>query len=246
MIRHYQAGMSIAQPSSIMSSLLSAIQTAWPYLLGLWLIPFLIIAVKMMRRPTVARLEEFPYTRNRALLSPAECSLLSALEQAAGKDYRIFGKVRVADVVGIQPIDDRNARQRALDRISAKHFEFILCDKDDLSIRCAIELDDKSHGSHKRQERDTFLQGICRAISLPLVQIPAARSYSVIELRKKILAALSAGSETEVVGSEEPFSVGLAADARLDDRPWTLDEYGIFGEKPEDISAPGNFTASLK
>jgi hypothetical protein len=116
----------------MMSPLLSGIQMFLPYLLVAWLIPFLIIAIKMMRRRTVVRLEEFPYTRNRALFSPAERSLLGALEQAVGEDYRIFGKVRVADIVSVRPTANQSSWLHAFDQISAKHFDFVLCDKKDL------------------------------------------------------------------------------------------------------------------
>ena len=142
-----------------------------PYLLVAWLIPFLIIAVKMMRRPTVVRLEEFPYTRNRTLFSPAERSLLGALEQAVGEDYRVFGKVRVADIVSVRSTANQSSWLYAFNQISAKYFDFVLCDKKNLSIRCAIELNDETDESRQRQERDTFSEGICRSISLPFIQI---------------------------------------------------------------------------
>jgi len=217
-----------------------------PYLLVVWLIPFLIIAIKMMRRRTVARLEEFPYSRNRALFSPAERSLLGALEQAVGDDYRIFGKVRVADVVSVRPTANQSACLHAADQIRAKHFDFVLCEKKNLSIRCAIELNDNSDASRQNQERDTFSEGVCRSISLPFVQIHAARDYLASELRKKIFAALRADSEAEVADSKQPFSVGLATDPRIDDRPWTLDESGILGGKPGEISESEKFKAPSK
>ena len=217
-----------------------------PYLLVAWLIPFLIIAVRMMRRPTVARVEEFQYTRNRALFSPAERLLLGALEQAVGEDYRIFGKVRVADIVSVRPTADRSAWLRAFNQISAQHFDFVICDKKNLSIRCAIELDDATNGSRQRQEQDTFSEDICRSISLPFIQIQAARDYLAIELRKKIFAALREDSEAEMADSEQPFSAALATDPRIDDRPWTLDEPGILGGKPGEISKSEKFKASAK
>ena len=217
-----------------------------PYLLVAWLIPFLIIAVKMMRRPTVVRLEEFPYTRNRALFSPAERSFLGALEQAVGENYRIFGKVRIADIVSVKPTANQSAWLHAVDEISAKHFDFVICDKKNLSIRCAIELDDETNGSRQRQERDTFSEDICRSISLPFIQIHAARDNLAIELRKKIFAALREDSEVEMADSEQPFSAALATDPRIDDRPWTLDEPGILGGKPGEISDSEKFKASSK
>jgi hypothetical protein len=228
----------------MMSPLLSGIQMFLPYLLVAWLIPFLIIAIKMMRRRTVVRLEEFPYTRNRALFSAAERSLLGALEQAVGEDYRIFGKVRVADIVSVRPTANQSSWLHAFDQISAKHFDFVLCDKKDLSIRCAIELNDETDGSRQRQERNTISEGVCRSISLPFIQIQAARDYLAIELRNKILAALRANSEAEIADSEKPFSAALATDPRIDDRPWTLDEPGILGGKPGEISDSEKLKAS--
>ncbi|WP_407696503.1 DUF2726 domain-containing protein [Steroidobacter denitrificans] len=41
----------------------------------------------------------------------------------------------------------------------------------------AIELDDRTHQQRQHQEHDVFLVGLCQAISLPLVQIPALCAY---------------------------------------------------------------------
>lgn len=139
------------------------------------------------------------------LFSPAECSFLGVLEQAVGEDYRIFGKVRVADVVSVKSLSNRSTWQQAFNRISAKHFDFVLCAKDDLAIIAAIELDDKSHQQRKRQERDTFLSGLCQAIFLPCIQIPAQRAYSVHELRAQILSAL--GAEQKSAPKSPPSSI---------------------------------------
>ena len=127
-----------------------------------------------------------------------------------------------------------------------RHFDFVLCDKKDLSIRCAIELNDETDGSRQRQEWNTISEGVCRSISLPFIQIQAARDYLAIELRNKILAALRADSEAEMADSEKPFSAALATDPRIDDRPWTLDEPGILGGKREEISDAEKFKGSSK
>ena len=209
-----------------------------------WLIPVLFIALRMIRRPKVARRGETPYTKSRALFSPAERALYAALEQAVGEDYRIFAKVRAADIVSVRATANRSARTRAFNQINAKHFDFVLCDKEHLSIRCAVELNDKSHGSHQRQEGDTFSEAVCRAIALPFVKIQAAADYSAVELRKKILAVLSAHPDAEAADSEQPFSVGLVTDSRVDDRPWTIDESGTLGGKPGAMSDSENLKAS--
>ena len=235
--------------SPVMLPLLSGIQTVLPYLVALWLLPFLVIAIKMLRRSTVTRVEEFPYTKKPALFSPAERSFLGVLEQAIGNDYRIFGKVRVADVVSVKPTADRSAWLGAFNPISAKNFDFVLCDKEHFSIRCVIDLNDTSRQSPQRREQDTFAEGVCNALSLPFLEIQAPRQYSAIELRKKIIASLSGDTEaqiTEMTDFERPFSVGLATDPRLDDRPWTLDESAILRGTPERMSDPQNFKAPSK
>ncbi len=160
-----------------------------------WLIPIFIIAfiilffIIRLKQPSSSP-ESCPYIKNTALFSPAERSFLGVLEQAVGDEYRIFGKVRVADVASVKSMSNKRNWYQAFNRISAKHFDFLLCAKGDLSITCAVELDDKSHQQHKRQERDAFLVGVCQSISLPLIQIQAQAAYSVAEVRAKIVGAL--------------------------------------------------------
>ena len=187
-----------------------------------WFPLFILVAVAILGLSLLARLRRqptrLPYRLQPALFSPAERSFLGALEQALGDELRIFGKVRVADVVKVDGVRDRSARQRAFNRIQAKHFDFLLCRPDDLSVVAAIELDDRSHGTHKRKERDDFLRGVCEAAGLPLLNIPAQRSYSVAELRRQVSTVASlTPSVTEPEGVAEDPS--LPADIVTDRRP---------------------------
>jgi hypothetical protein len=161
-----------------------------------WLIPLIVVlvvvaAVAVALKTRSREPEAYPYTKNRALFSPAERSFLGVLEEAIAREYRVFGKVRVADIVEPRQGLDQSNRQKALNRTLAKHFDFVLCAATDLSVVCVIELDDQSHRAERRQERDAFLAGLCAAISLPLLQIPVQRAYSVPEVRAKVMGALS-------------------------------------------------------
>ena len=113
------------------------------------------------------------YIRTPALFTPAERSFLGVLDLAAGNDFRVFGKVRVGDVLVPRTGQDRSAHQTALNRINRKHFDFILCRPDDLTVLCAIELNDASHQRKDRQERDEFLNKACRSAGLPLIPFDA-------------------------------------------------------------------------
>ena len=149
----------------------------------------LAVIVAILKRAG-GRSNAFPYVRKEALLTAAERSFLGVLDQAVGEDYRIFAQVRLADVVDTKRGLNNSDRQKAINRIQSKHFDFLLCDKDDLSVICAIELDDRSHQKRKRRDRDAFLDGLCQAVSLPLLHVPAKGAYSVPELKSKIFSTI--------------------------------------------------------
>ncbi|MFT4929895.1 MAG: hypothetical protein ACI8WB_006030 [Phenylobacterium sp.] len=128
----------------------------------------------------------FTYRQQKALFTPAERSFLGVLHQAVGEQAQIFGKVRVADILTPEKNLSKSHWQTAFNKISAKHFDFVLCDKTDLSVLCVIELDDKSHNSKHRQARDQFLQNACLSANMPLIQIPAQASYNIHTLRQSL------------------------------------------------------------
>ncbi len=184
-----------------------------------WMIPIAVVLVLLavvaawLKSPRAAA-AEFPYTKNRGLFSPAERSFFGVLAQAVGDEYHVFGKVRVADVVSVRPLRNRSAWQRAFNRISAKHFDFVLCDKDDLSVIAVVELDDRSHQQGKRQARDSFLAELCETISLPLIRVPAKDAYTVGEIRRLVDSALATPrdsvleGEVPLNGTTEPSAPG--------------------------------------
>jgi len=132
----------------------------------------------------------FGYRRKPYLLSKAGRSFYGVLAQAVGDKALIFSKVRVADVLAPQKGLNRANWQRAFNQISAKHFDFLLCDPQDCAVKRAIELDDASHGSAKRQKRDAFLEQACESAGLPLLRIRAARGYGVVDIRQQVEAML--------------------------------------------------------
>lgn len=134
----------------------------------------------------------FPYQPAGTLFTAAERSFLGVLDQAVGAEYRVFGKIRVADVAKVKPGLDKSARQKAVNRVAQKHFDFVVCRADNLAIVCAVELNDKSHASKKAQARDQFLTKVCEVIALPLLQVPAKRSYVTQEIRSQFLSAVGA------------------------------------------------------
>lgn len=124
----------------------------------------------------------YPYAATPNLFTPDEQHFLRVLEEAAGT-YRVFGKVRLADVLVVRKGLSKSEQQRAFNRVSQKHLDFVLCHPDDLTVFCVVELDDKTHGRSDRRERDAFLERALEAAQVPLIRVPSRRSYNVEALR---------------------------------------------------------------
>lgn len=125
-----------------------------------------------------------------SLFSPAERSFFGVLTAIAGEETIITSKVRLADVFGIKKGLERGERQRALNRVSAKHVDFLLLRKTDGRPLLGIELDDASHQRADRKARDGFVDEVFAAAGLPLVHIPVQRTYSAQEIRTALERAV--------------------------------------------------------
>lgn len=133
----------------------------------------------------------FPYEPTDVLFSAAERSFLGVLDQAVGPEYRVLGKVRLADLAKVKAGISRSARQGALNRIAAKHIDFVVCRSSDLAIVCAVELNDQSHSNQRAKARDALVGQVCQTIRLPLLAVRAQKAYSVQEVRDQFLAAVN-------------------------------------------------------
>ena len=155
---------------------------------GLVITVLLVLLVSKQRSANTSG--DLPYKRQPALFTPAERSFLGVLDLAVGNDFRVFGKVRVGDLLAPQNGQTNGQRTTALNKINYKHVDFVLCKPDDLSVVCAIELNDKSHQQKSRQERDEFLRRACRSAGLPLITFDARHAYSPAEVSRAIADAL--------------------------------------------------------
>ena len=166
--------------------------------IALVLVFVFLVAVLVIKQRSGSASGGLSYKRQQVLFTPAERSFLGVLDLAVRNDFRVFGKVRVGDLLAPQNGQSSGQRMRALNKINYKHVDFVLCKPDDLSVLCAIELNDKSHQQKDRQERDEFLLSACRAAGLPLVTFDARHAYSPAELSAAIADALSGQSPKRI------------------------------------------------
>jgi hypothetical protein len=124
-----------------------------------------------------------------SLLTAAERSFYGVLLKAVDGETLVFAKVRLADLLWL-PRDTRD-RQAYHNRIIGKHLDFVLCSRDTLAPRLAIELDDSSHSRAARRERDSFVDAALSAAELPLLRVPVRRGYSPHDLGEMIRGLLT-------------------------------------------------------
>ena len=85
---------------------------------------------------------------------------------ASERGLRICPKVRVLDI--IEPRKDLDNYLVLINKVQSKHIDFLVTDEE-LRIKGVIELDDNSHNSKDRQNRDAFLNTILQSVGYVVV-----------------------------------------------------------------------------
>jgi hypothetical protein len=147
-----------------------------------------------------------PYQKHIALFSPDDRVFYRTLKEAVGDEYEIFGKIRVADVVLPKKGASRNDARLAFSPIAGRRFDFVLCDKANLTVVCAIQLRDKANPTKWADDQNNPLKTVCEAVGLPFVRCDIKADYSIGEIREKLKGALRKEPFflTETDGRKEP------------------------------------------
>jgi very-short-patch-repair endonuclease len=101
------------------------------------------------------------------------------LQQALQGEFTPLAKVRLADILRVHR------------SVSSKHADFVICSSDTFRVIGVVELDDKSHRGETRQRRDQFLDAALAAAGIPVLHIPAQRSYSIPDIRSQLASLLT-------------------------------------------------------
>jgi hypothetical protein len=126
----------------------------------------------------------FPRSR---LLSPAELQFFYTLKAVVGKNFWIFTKVRVADLIEVRGLYGRDW-WAAFSRVSQKHVDFLVASRTTLEVLIAIELDDRSHQMGERQKRDDLINVVFLQAGIPLIRFNL--NYTTTHVRDALCDAL--------------------------------------------------------
>ena len=124
----------------------------------------------------------YPFEPRQCLLTPAELNFYRVLVTALGHRYCIFTQIPISNLV-YPKSGDRKTNSALRQKVVYKRVDFVLCDPATLRPLAALELDDASHDQPDRVARDTFVDQVFAAASIPLVHIPASANYTPADLR---------------------------------------------------------------
>ncbi len=140
--------------------------------------------VASWQREQDQRAGPLPYRKADHLLSKGERALWHPLFLAVKGKYRLFCKVRLADVVCCPP--DRKDERQWFRKIGRYHVDFVICDPQTTQPLLVVELDDRRHRETGRRSRDEFKDAVLAAAGMPIYRIRTQSAYDVEELKQQI------------------------------------------------------------
>jgi len=129
--------------------------------------------------------------QKRWLLSLNEKDAYAKLKQIADQHGQtVFVKVRLLDLV--EPISGHKNYKSYLYRIQAKHVDFVLCSAK-MTVDAIIELDDNSHDTKNRQDRDAFIDEVLTSTGYRILHLRAITEETLQPLYAQTQTAASTG-----------------------------------------------------
>jgi hypothetical protein len=127
------------------------------------------------------------YTKKLSVFTETQRHIFNALQQAVAGEYVLLANINAADVISINADSNVLAVQVATKTLAAKHFDFVVCDKIQLTPVCAIVLGDTL---------EPFLVNACEDAQLPLARFKVQANYDVSVIRASLLKALGRSENT--------------------------------------------------
>ncbi len=130
------------------------------------------------------RSETNPYERARVLFSTVHLSLLEKMEQALDDRYRVFGNVRLTDVINVSTGLSRKQRLSALKRLPPSRLDFIICERQDSFILGAVLIDDApTEAGEVRAQQEAALDRFLETMGIPVCRLSHQKDYSIEDIR---------------------------------------------------------------
>ena len=131
-----------------------------------------------------------PFRMRDDFLSAAEISFYHVLLKIVDARYTVCPKVNLNDIFYVERPHENRASRNQIDR---KHVDFLICERGSMRPLVGVELDDGSHASKDRQERDAFVDRVYEKAGLPLLHFPVGFAYNLKDVSDRLLPCLATG-----------------------------------------------------
>jgi len=121
------------------------------------------------------------FERKASVYSEAQVAFYKALQAALAGEFTLLTNIDAVDVLAVVANNNPLATQVAVNKVTTKRFDFVVCDKTQLTALCVIDLNSAI---------DAQLKAACESAQLVLVSFNSQASYDAQLLRTKILMVI--------------------------------------------------------
>lgn len=142
-------------------------------------------------------------------VSHKEQMFSAILDKAVGDQYQVFCKVPATEV--FEPLADLTdrAKQRALNPVKHRLFDYLVCQRQGGEIVCAVELDDHEFDKKRFKKQDLFLEEICQEALLPLLRVAPQNGYNLVEIIERFERTIAPSAPIDAEISQGKFKLRL-------------------------------------
>lgn len=117
----------------------------------------------------------------------AEAEFFRVLRSVIGDRGHILVQVSLRQLLYLPGNHSTPGRTVWQNKIAQRSLDFLICHPSTLKPVVAIELDEPSHASSRRQTKDEELEAVLRRAGLPLERVLTSRAYDTRELAATFL-----------------------------------------------------------
>ena len=139
------------------------------------------------------------YRRKGNLLTDSELNFYHVLKEIVHPNETVFAKVRQADLIEVIGEKHQPHFWPWFNKISQRHVDFVICDKNTTAPKTIIELNDRSHDLPNRRNRDAEVREAFKYTGIRLLEIPTAKQYNPKEIKALIYPSPVADAPTPTV-----------------------------------------------
>jgi hypothetical protein len=132
----------------------------------------------------------YPFTRKQSVFTQIESAFLSLLERAVGDQYKIVSRVKLIDIIDCKQGLSAKTKRAALSKAKNKQLDFVLIDKEKMTIVAAVDLVNNANKDGHKAQRDWFVGGALEAAGIPHIRMKVKAGYRPSEVREAIMFKL--------------------------------------------------------